>query len=93
MADYSSVDVDLSMVAPAGEHWKQIDDLREEHRYFHNDNGNYWVLTRYEDIREAFQNPEVFCNHSIVPTDPDPVYRFLPSFSDPPHPHGVPPDR
>ena len=32
----------------------------------------------------AFQNPEVFCNHSIVPTDPDPAYRFLPSFSDPP---------
>ena len=42
------------------------------------------MLTRYEDIREAFQTPEVFCNHSIVPTNPDPEYRFLPSFSDPP---------
>ncbi len=44
----------------------------------------YWVLTRYDDIREAFQTPEVFSNHSIVPTNPDPEYRFLPSFTDPP---------
>ena len=58
--------------------------MREAHRYFRNTNGNYWVLTRYDDIREAFQNPAVFCNRSIVPTDPDPVYRFLPSYSDPP---------
>ena len=42
------------------------------------------MLTRYDDIREAFQTPEVFCNHSIVATNPDPEYRFLPSFSDPP---------
>jgi cytochrome P450 len=84
MSDYTSVNVDLGMVAPAGEHWKQIDELREAHRYFHNANGNYWVLTRYDDIREAFQNPAVFCNRSIVATDPDPVYRFLPSYSDPP---------
>jgi len=82
--DYASVDVDLGMVAPATEHWKQIDALREAHRYFRNTNGNYWVLTRYDDIREAFQNPAVFCNRSIVPTDPEPVYRFLPSYSDPP---------
>ena len=82
--DYASVDVDLGMVAPATEHWKQIDALREAHRYFRNTNGNYWVLTRYDDIREAFQNPAVFCNRSIVPTDPEPGYRFLPSYSDPP---------
>jgi cytochrome P450 len=84
MGEYRSVDVDLNVVAPAGEHWKVIDRLREEHRYFRNENGNYWVLTRFADIREAFQNPAVFCNRSIVPTDPDPVYRFLPSYSDPP---------
>ena len=42
------------------------------------------MLTRYNDIREAFQTPEVFSNHSIVPTNPDPEYRFLPSFTDPP---------
>ena len=76
------VKVDLGQLAPAMTHWNQIDELREEHRFFWAEQGQgYWVLTRYEDIREAFQTPEVFCNHSIVPTDPDPAYRFLPSFS------------
>ena len=79
------VRVDLSRPAPAMAHWNTIDELREAHRFFWADEAQgYWVLTRYEDIREAFQTPEVFCNHSIVPTDPDPAYRFLPSFSDPP---------
>jgi cytochrome P450 len=85
MRDYASVELDLAAtVAPALWHWEQIDRLREEHRYFWNRAGNYWVLTRYEDIREAFQTPEVFSNRSIRATEPDPPYRFLPSFIDPP---------
>ena len=77
--------VDFGGTAPALSHWHTIDELRERHRYFFNEEGpGYWVLTRYDDIREAFQTPEVFCNHSIVATNPDPEYRFLPSFSDPP---------
>ena len=85
MADYASLDVNLtSKVAPATEHWREIDALREQHRYFWNDNGGYWVLTQYDDIREAFNTPEIFSNRSIVATDPNPAYRFLPSFSDPP---------
>jgi cytochrome P450 len=79
------VRVSLGDTAPAMSHWQQIDALREQHRYFWNEEAQgYWVLTRYEDIREAFQSPEVFCNHSIVATNPDPAYRFLPSFADPP---------
>ena len=42
------------------------------------------MLTRFDDIREAFQTPEVFSNRSIVAVDPNPAYRFLPSYSDPP---------
>ena len=86
MSDYPSIEVDLSVnVAPAGTHWQEIDHLREQHRFFWNISGpGYWVLTRFEDIREAFQSPELFCNRSIVATDPDPQYRFLPSFIDPP---------
>lgn len=72
-------------VGPALSHWQAIDELREQHRFFYNPEAQgYWVLTRYDDIREAFQTPEVFCNHSIVATNPDPEYRFLPSFADPP---------
>ena len=75
----------LSGTMPATTHWQLIDELREQHRWFWNDEAQgYWVLTRYEDIREAFQTPDVFCNHSIVATNPNPAYRFLPSFSDPP---------
>jgi len=76
---------DLNSTAPAESHWREIDELRERHRYFWNEEAQgYWVLTRYDDIREAFQTPEVFSNHSIVATNPDPTYRFLPSFTDPP---------
>ena len=86
MADYPTIEVDLTAkVAPATEHWQEIDSLREAHRFFWNSYGSgYWVLTRYDDIREASRKPEIFSNHSIVATDPEPAYRFLPSFADPP---------
>jgi cytochrome P450 len=86
MADYPVVQEDLyERVAPPPVHFEAIDDLRAKHRFFWNDHAQgYWVLTRFDDIREAFQNPEVFSNHSIVAVDPDPAYRFLPSYSDPP---------
>ena len=86
MADYPIIEVDLTAkVAPATEHWREIDSLREAHRFFWNTYGpGYWVLTRYDDIREASRKPDIFSNHSIVATDPDPAYRFLPSFVDPP---------
>lgn len=81
----ASLFVDLNETAPALTHWRTIDELREKHRYFFNTEAQgYWVLTRYDDIREAFQSPDLFSNHSIVATNPDPAYRFLPSFSDPP---------
>ena len=86
MADYPEIEVDLTAkIAPATEHWAEIDQLREAHRFFWNTYGSgYWVLTRYDDIREASHQPDIFSNHSIVATDPEPAYRFLPSFADPP---------
>jgi cytochrome P450 len=84
-AEVAHLLVDLNRTGPALSHWREIDELRERYRYFFNTEGpGYWVLTRYDDIREAFQTPEVFSNHSIVATNPDPEYRFLPSFTDPP---------
>lgn len=72
-------------LGPPGSHFERIDELRDKYRYFWSTEGQgYWVLTRFDDIREAFQTPEVFCNRSIVATDPEPAYRFLPSYSDPP---------
>ena len=78
--------VDLSNLAgPPGTVFETLDDLRARHRWFRNDIAQgYWVLTRFDDIREAFQTPEVFSNRSIVPVDPNPEYRFMPSLTDPP---------
>ena len=72
MPDYPTIEVDLTAkVARATEHWQEIDALREAHRFFWNSYGSgYWVLTRYDDIREASRRPEIFSNHSIVATDP-----------------------
>jgi cytochrome P450 len=86
VADYPVVEADLhQQVGPPTSHFEEIDDLREKYRYFWNTSAQgYWVLTRFADIREAFQMPETFGNHSIVAVDPDPAYRFLPSYSDPP---------
>jgi cytochrome P450 len=86
MADYPVVKEDLyERVAPPPSHFEAIDALREKYRFFWNDHAQgYWVLTRFNDIREAFQDPDTFSNHSIVAVDPDPSYRFLPSYSDPP---------
>ena len=86
MADYPVVEVDLTQkIAPALEHWREIDELRERYgNYWNSFAQGYWVISRYDDVREAFQDPETFSNHSIVAVDPDPAYRFLPSLTDPP---------
>lgn len=80
--------VDLNRIAPATAHWNTLDRMREDHPVVWNTYGDdglgYWMLTRYADVLAAFQDPDTFSNHSIVATDPDPVYRFLPSLVDPP---------
>ncbi len=86
MTDFPVLAEDLNgMPGPPGTLYRALDQLRADHRFFWNDVAQgHWVLTRFADIREAFQTPEVFSNHSIVATDPDPAYRFLPSLTDPP---------
>lgn len=85
-SDCPRLNVDLTQrKGVAGSHYEEIDTLRESHAAFWNEYGNgYWVLTRFEEIREAFQTPEVFTNQSISVTDPNPEYRFLPSLAEPP---------
>ena len=86
MTDCPVAALDINGISgPPGVLYEELDRLRAEHRWFRNDVAQgYWVLTHFADIREAFQTPEIFSNHSIVPVDPDPVYRFLPSHTDPP---------
>ena len=51
----------------------ELDVLREQHAYFWDPEAQgYWVLTRYEDIREVYRRPELFSSDSFIATDPDP---------------------
>lgn len=45
---------------------------------------DFWLVTRMEHIREAFQTPTVFSNTAVVPSDPEPPYSWIPEMLDPP---------
>jgi cytochrome P450 len=75
-------------VAPAleeGSYWRKADELREASPTFFNTVAQgYWMFTRYDEVREIYQRPEIFSSESITPWEPDPVYRFVPTQIDPP---------
>ena len=67
--------------------WGHWDVLRERHRFARTTAGMAaptWVLTRYDDIHEALQNPEVFSSRSVTPPDPEGAHRWIPEELDPP---------
>jgi cytochrome P450 len=43
---------------------------------------DFWLVSRMEEIRTAFQTPEVFSNWAVVPYDPDPPYKWIPQMLD-----------
>ncbi|GAA2720160.1 cytochrome P450 [Actinocorallia aurantiaca] len=70
---------------PVGTTAEIMDGLRAEHRAFHSTYGKgFWVLTRYDDILAAFQDPELFSSASVNALDPHPRYRWIPEMLDPP---------
>ncbi|WP_239334827.1 cytochrome P450 [Frankia sp. CiP3] len=44
----------------------------------------FWMLTRYEECREAYQAPEIFGSDSVIVLDPNPGYRWIPTNVAPP---------
>jgi len=44
----------------------------------------FWVITRYEDVRRAYQMPEIFSSNSQDVLDPNPAQRFIPTHINPP---------
>ena len=78
--DWPVVDYDISSTRPAGSFFAEADELRERHPFYWNTVAQgFWTLTRYDAVREAYQNPEIFTSDSFVPTDPDPSYHMLPT--------------
>lgn len=48
------------------------------------DEGDYWMFTDYSVILDGLQQPEIWSSAVIVPTDPDPPYKWIPIMLDPP---------
>jgi cytochrome P450 len=79
---------DIGQSGPILSHFEEWDDLRERYPAFWSDlYGGHWVLTRFDAIRHALQEPATFSSRSTIISDPDPDYTFIPTFLDPPE-HG-----
>src|SRR5215213_129095 len=79
------IHLDASPPLEVGSHWEKANELREESPAFFNTHAQgYWVFTRYDEVREMYQHPEIFSSESITPWEPEPVYRFVPTQIDPP---------
>jgi cytochrome P450 len=65
---------------------QELDELRERSPFYWSTYGpvGFWMIMRYDDVREAYQRYEVFSSDSIDPLDPDPAYRFIPTLINPP---------
>jgi cytochrome P450 len=69
----------------AGRYWAESDALREETPAFFNDHAQgYWVVTRYEAIKDLYQDVDLFSSESFTAWEPNPPYRFVPTQIDPP---------
>ena len=70
--------------AEGGWHFDNFDRKREEapvHQGLAN-NHDFFLITRMDDIRSSFQNAKVFSNRSVVPSEPDPPYLWIPEMLD-----------
>lgn len=64
---------------PAGEWTEFFDALREEAPVIKNTFGEgYFVLTRHEDILEAYQDTETFSTDAVTVMEPNPTYLWIP---------------
>jgi cytochrome P450 len=64
---------------PATFYFQEFDRLREQGRVIRStESGGYWMLTRYDDIRDAYKSPETFTSDALSVEDPNPSYRFVP---------------
>lgn len=75
------------LAGPALTGFANIDSRQDRMRpVFRNTEGEagYWMFTDYAAILEGLQHPEMWSSSVIVPTDPDPPYRWIPVMVDPP---------
>jgi cytochrome P450 len=70
--------------APAGWHFDNFDAKREQAPVHVGMGGGaqYFLATRMEDIRRAYQQPATFTNAAVTVADPNPTYRWIPEMLD-----------
>lgn len=75
-----------SLAGPALTGFSSIDSCQDRMRpVFRNSEGDgYWMFTDYAVILEGLQHPEWWSSSVIVPTDPNPPYKWIPVMVDPP---------
>jgi cytochrome P450 len=68
------------------EHFAVFDRMREQSDVTFGDalGNEFWLVSRMDEIRHAFQTPEVFSNRAVSPYDPDPSYKWIPEMLDAP---------
>lgn len=71
---------------PPLHYFHALDGFQERARPFlrTEDAQGYWVFTDHEAILDGLQHPGLFSNRVIVPTEPDPPYKWIPIMLDPP---------
>jgi cytochrome P450 len=81
---------DLELMAggsvPALTNFRLLDSVQDEVRPVlrSTEASGYWMFTDYETIRDGLQHPELWSSSVIVPTEPDPPYKWIPVMVDPP---------
>lgn len=72
--------------APALSTFALLDSLQDEARPVvrSTEADGYWMFTDYPTILEGLQHPELWSSSVIVPTEPDPPYKWIPVMIDPP---------
>jgi cytochrome P450 len=79
--------VELSAASvPALSQFRRLDACQDRSRpIFRNDEGDgYWMFADYDVILDGLQHPELWSSSVIVPTEPDPPYKWIPIMLDPP---------
>ncbi|MBX9640066.1 MAG: cytochrome P450, partial [Mycobacteriaceae bacterium] len=73
--------------SPALAHFHLLDECQDEARpVFRNTEAgiDYWVFTDNSVILDGLQHPELWSSSVIVPTEPEPPYKWIPIMIDPP---------
>jgi cytochrome P450 len=74
------VDIDYRVPRPAFAHYESLNEVREQAPFVWNTvPQGFWMLSRYEQVRDALQRPDLFTNEVLSPLgDPDAKTRLLP---------------